>query len=89
MYLDIPRIWSICHFSYYMRSVRQFILFINEISALPFDKFLWHPPTNKRKIVVGDEIYTKEMRARTKKIDREDIISMRYCERSVWVLIVY
>lgn len=74
MYLDFPGLWSICHFSYYMRSVTQFILFINEISALPFDKFLWHLPTIKRKIAVGDETYTREMRAKTKQIDTEDII---------------
>ena len=37
MYLDFPVLSSICHFSYYFRSVTKFILFIDEIFALPFD----------------------------------------------------
>ena len=37
MLLDFPVLSSVCHFSYYFRSVTQFILFIDEIFALPFD----------------------------------------------------
>lgn len=93
MCLDFSRLRSICHFSYYMRSVTQFILFIYEIFALPFDKFLWHLPTSKRKIAVGDENYKRKMGwdtskwTRTKQTDTEDIRT-RYSERSVWVLII-
>ena len=37
MYLDFPVLPSVCHFSYYFGSITQFILFIDEIFAWPFD----------------------------------------------------
>lgn len=38
MYLYFHILLSVCHFSYYFRSLTQFILFIGRISALPSDK---------------------------------------------------
>ena len=41
MYPDFPVLLSVCHFSYDSKSLTQFILFIDEILALPFDTSLY------------------------------------------------